>query len=205
MRIRRNEQTSDPHTRILRLDLPTWTHFKPGQWMSVKHHGIARSYSLLTREADAICVDQVSEGVLSPILCQSKEGDVFEVAGPYGAFTLPEPMPRNLLLIGCYTGMTPIHCLSQHLRHTDTSFTAKILDFHEHNTWPIEDLITENILGDPRFSYVRHTHHCEQIQPLLSDRPYVMAAGRTHFVKSVQALLKSAGYVRSQYALERFG
>lgn len=54
-----------------------------------------------------LVLDRVIEDLGSGFLFQLKPGDDVHLSGPYGNFTVPEPLDRELLLIARYTGPSP--------------------------------------------------------------------------------------------------
>ena len=95
-------------------------HFAPGQWLSV-HFPIGprppliRAYSLALPESPTgelvLCTDLVPGGLGSSYLHQLEVGSELTVAGPFGNFVLPEPLPEQLLLAARFTGIVPLHCI----------------------------------------------------------------------------------------------
>jgi ferredoxin-NADP reductase len=122
-----------PHTRQLVL-LPTVQAivFRPGQWVSLKlpvgaTPPLNRAYSMAVPGTPSgeltIIFDRVPGGVGSNYLYTLKPGDAIHLSGPYGNFTLPRQLDRDLLFVARYTGLVPIRCMLKHLytqRQTDT-------------------------------------------------------------------------------------
>jgi propane monooxygenase reductase subunit len=94
--------------------------FRPGQYVDIRipgHEAEHRSFSM----ADTTSVPGELEfmiklypgGRFSGLLAEEKVsvGDVLDVTGPYGVFTLRSSSPRRLLFIGGGAGMAPILCL----------------------------------------------------------------------------------------------
>ena len=114
-----------PHIRQLVL-LPTVQNivFQPGQWVSLKlpigaTPPLNRAYSMAapgTRSGELTLIfDRVPGGVGSNYLYTLKPGDGTQLSGPYGSFTLPMLLDRELILIARYTGLVPIRCMLKHL------------------------------------------------------------------------------------------
>ena len=98
--------------------------YKPGQWISLQlpvgsSPPLVRAYSLAEPESVSghlvLVFDRVPDGLGSGYLFGLSEGEELMVAGPYGRFVLPEPIPDGLVLIARYTGIVPIRCMLNHL------------------------------------------------------------------------------------------
>lgn len=98
--------------------------FKPGQWISLhlpvgQRPPLIRAYSMAEPQSASghlvLVFDRVPQGLGSRYLFTLKEGDKVLMVGPYGKFVLPEPLTQDLLLIGRYTGIVPLHCMIKHL------------------------------------------------------------------------------------------
>lgn len=95
-------------------------HFAPGQWISVhlpigKRPPLVRAYSLAEPESATgelvLTLDRVSGGRGSSFMSGLKPGDELTIAGPYGHFTAPDPLPARLVLVARFTGVVPIRCI----------------------------------------------------------------------------------------------
>jgi propane monooxygenase reductase subunit len=111
-----------PDIRLLRLkvrdDEPFV--FKPGQYVDIRIPGEAdehRSFSMAntTSVPDELefMIKLYPGGRFSGLLQDEhvSVGDVLDVTGPYGVFTLRSSSPRRLVFIGGGAGMAPILCL----------------------------------------------------------------------------------------------
>ncbi len=208
------EATSDPHVKILRFRNLGLKDFEPGQWLSLKQtigeQELVRSYSLLTKDADAICIDLVDGGLMSSMLFDTQPGTRLDFAGPFGAFRLPKPVPRELLLVGYYTGISPIHCLLEDLAAKDIACSVQVATVGPPGIWPMDRELkalsqASTTIQYHRFDWNELTPFESFLDEALTKQPFAMIAGRTAFVKSVQKRLKHCGYTRNQFAMERFG
>jgi len=108
--------------RLLRLkvqDDEPFT-FRPGQYVDIRipdHEDEHRSFSMAnttsaTEELEFM-IKLYPGGRFSGLLQDEKlsVGDVLDVTGPYGVFTLRSSSPRRLVFIGGGAGMAPILCL----------------------------------------------------------------------------------------------
>jgi ferredoxin-NADP reductase len=111
-------------------------HFAPGQWVSVHlpvgpRPPLIRAYSLALPEAPSgelvLCTDLVPGGLGSTYLHTLEAGTVMTLAGPFGNFVLPEPVPAHLFLAARFTGIVPIRCILRHLAARDWPIAAAAL------------------------------------------------------------------------------
>ena len=216
-----------PHTRQLIL-LPTVQNivFQPGQWVSLKlpvgaAPPLNRAYSMAAPGTPSgeltVIFDRVPGGVGSNYLYTLKPDDVIHLSGPYGNFTLPQQLDRDLLFVARYTGLVPIRCILKQLyaqRQTDTILLIAVA--------PAEDelLFHEELLTlaatHPRFRYLPFVAaEGEQqsvdltrsvLRPLIERTPKVipMLCGTKGFVRSLRAYLVEAGYDRKEVKIETY-
>ncbi|HEX3692179.1 MAG TPA: ferredoxin reductase [Solirubrobacteraceae bacterium] len=95
-----------------------WAGHLPGQYLrvGVEVDGVLhwRAYSLTSapdRDDGLIAITPklVLGGAVSPYLCQrAQPGTIVRLGGVEGAFVLPDPPPRKLLMISAGSGITPI-------------------------------------------------------------------------------------------------
>jgi ferredoxin-NADP reductase len=109
-------------------DGKTLTH-KPGQFVQIfvplPDGKIKRtSYSIASppRQKDRfeLCVTLVDGGKSSTFLHSLKPGDKVDAMGPLGVFTMPEPLPRDVVFVATGSGIAP--------------FRSMINDLFDHNT-----------------------------------------------------------------------
>jgi ferredoxin-NADP reductase len=220
-----NDLTS--HTRQLVL-LPTLQNivFKPGQWVSLKlpvgaAPPLNRAYSMAVPSTPSgeltVIFDRVPGGLGSNYLYTVKAGGTIQLSGPYGNFTLPAQLDRDLILIARYTGLVPIRCMLKHLyeqRQTDTVILITVA--------PAEDelLFHEELLTlastYPKFRYLSlvATEGEQQavdlvrpmLRPLIEEASKVMPmlCGTKGFVRPLRAYLMEAGYDRKEVKIETY-
>ena len=220
-----NDLTS--HTRQLVL-LPTLQNigFKPGQWVSLKlpvgaAPPLNRAYSMAVPNTPSgeltVIFDRVPGGVGSNYLYTVKPGDAIQLSGPYGNFTIPQQLDRDLFLVARYTGLVPIRCMLKHLyaqRQTDTIILIAVA--------PAEDefLFHEELLTlastYPKFRYLPlvategEQQGVDLVRPML--RPLIekaskvipMLCGTKGFVRPLRAYLMEAGYDRKEVKIETY-
>jgi phenol hydroxylase P5 protein len=95
-------------------------HFLPGQWISIhlpigERPPLVRAYSLAEPEAASgrlvLALDRVPGGLGSSYLDSLEPGQELTIAGPYGTFVTPDPLPARLVLVARFTGIVPIRCI----------------------------------------------------------------------------------------------
>lgn len=216
-----------PHTRQLVL-LPTVQNiaFQPGQWVSLKlpvgaKPPLNRAYSMATPSTPSgeltLIFDRVPDGVGSNYLYTLKPGDNTQLSGPYGNFTLPMSLDRELILIARYTGLVPIRCMLKHLyaqRQTATILLVTVapaeneLLFHQ-------ELLTM-AMTHPGFRYLPLVAAgggqqgvdltLSMLRPLIDNAPKVipMLCGTKGFVRPLRAYFVEAGYDRKEVKTETY-
>ena len=216
-----------PHTRQLVL-LPTVQAiaFQPGQWVSLKlpvgaTPPLNRAYSMAVPGTPSgeltIIFDRVSGGVGSNYLYTLKPGDVIQLSGPYGNFTLPKQLDRDLLLVARYTGLVPIRCMLKQLYAQQQIDAALLIAVA-----PAEDefLFHEELLTlaatYPTFRYLplMATEGEQQgvdfahpmLRPLIENASKMipMLCGTKGFVRPLRAYLVEVGYDRKEVKIETY-
>jgi ferredoxin-NADP reductase len=215
------------HTRQLVL-LPTVQAiaFQPGQWVSLKlpvgaTPPLNRAYSMAVPGTPSgeltIIFDRVPGGVGSNYLYTLKPGDVIQLSGPYGNFTLPKQLDRDLLLVARYTGLVPIRCMLKHLyaqrqAHTTLLITVAPAEdeflFHEElltlaATYPtFRYLPLMAVEGEQQAVDLAHP----MLRPLIENASKVipMLCGTKGFVRPLRAYLAEAGYDRKEVKIETY-
>lgn len=148
--------------------LSTPVHFQPGQWISTQlpigeRQPLVRAYSLAEPESASgelvLCFDHVTAGLGSGYLTAVTAGQELTIAGPFGNFTAPNPLPERLVLAARFTGVVPLRCLLRHIFRDEPASAAapEILfvfgaDRTEHLVY--HDEFSALALRTPRFRYV---------------------------------------------------
>jgi ferredoxin-NADP reductase len=97
------------HTVEIRFQRPDGFGFLPGQKIGVAHHALHRDYSLCSSQQDAelaICVREIAQGSLSPVLARAKAGDRFQITPAFGYF-LYQPSTQPAVFVATGTGIAP--------------------------------------------------------------------------------------------------
>ncbi len=119
-----------PHRVIQRRELSSTTFvlrfsredmsFLPGQWINLGPAGRReqREYSIYSSPRDPfleVLVKEIPGGSVSPALRRCRPGDVVDVDGPHGAFTLVEGTREKPRFLFCATGtgISPFHCFAR--------------------------------------------------------------------------------------------
>ena len=216
-----------PHVRQLVL-LPTVQHiaFRPGQWVSLKlpvgaKPPLNRAYSMAapgTASGELTLVfDRIPGGIGSNYLYHLKPGDQAELSGPYGNFTLPVSLDREMILIARYTGLVPIRCMLKHLyaqRQTAAILLIAVAPAEEELLFH-QELLTLAVTH-PRFRYLPLVAAggeqqgvdlmLSMLRPLIEGAAKVtpMLCGTKGFVRPLRAYFVEAGYDRKDVKTETY-
>jgi ferredoxin-NADP reductase len=216
-----------PHVRQL-VVLPQMQKitFQPGQWVSLKlpvnaKPPLNRPYSMASPGTTSgeltLVLDRVVGGLGSGFLYQLKPGDDVHLSGPYGNFTVPESLDRELLFIARYTGLVPIRCILKQLyaqRQTSSVLLIAVapaeneLLFHQ-------ELLTLAVTNSGfRYLPLVATDGEQQgvdltlsmLRPLIDNAPKVlpMLCGTKAFVRPLRAYFVDAGYDRKEVKTETY-
>ena len=215
------------HVRQLVL-LPTVQNiaFQPGQWVSLKlpvgaKPPLNRAYSMAAPGTPSgeltLIFDRVPGGLGSNYLYTLKPGDHTQLSGPYGNFTLPMLLDRELILIARYTGLVPIRCILKHLyaqRQTATILLIAVAPAEEELLFH-QELLTLAVTH-PGFRYLPLVAAggeqqgvdltLSMLRPLIEGVPKVipMLCGTKGFVRPLRAYLAEAGYDRKDVKTEAY-
>jgi ferredoxin-NADP reductase len=183
-----------PHVRQLVL-LPQTQKipFQPGQWVSLKlpigpKPPLNRAYSLAAPSTASgeltLVFDRVMRGLGSGYLYTLKPGDEIMLSGPYGNFTLPQQLDRDLLLVARYTGF-----------HQELLTLAVI-----HPGFRYLPLVAAG--GEQQGVDLT----LSMLPPLIENEPKVipMLCGTKGFVRPLRAYFVEAGYDRKEVKTETY-
>ena len=216
-----------PHTRQLVL-LPTVQKiaFQPGQWVSLKlpvgaKPPLNRAYSMASPSTASgeltLIFDRVPGGGGSNYLYTLKPGDTTQLSGPYGNFTLPAPLDRELVLITRYTGLVPVRCMLKHLyayRQTATILLIAVAPAEDELLFHQELLMLAVTHAGFRYLPLVAAGEEQQgvdltlsmLRPLIDHAPKVipMVCGTRGFVQPLRAYFIEAGYDRKEVKIEAY-
>ena len=216
-----------PHVRQLVL-LPKTQKilFQPGQWLSLQlpvgiKPPLNRAYSLAESPSPTgqltLVFDRVPDGTGSNYLYGLKPGDELLLSGPYGNFSLPPSLDRELLLVSRYTGLVPIRCMLKQLAAAGPLPPATLIAVGPAES---ERLYHEELLAlaeqQPSFRYIPMAMNgtdeevveaaLKLLRPLVTGRPKVtpLLSGVKGFVRPLRAYLMEAGYDRKEVKTETY-
>jgi ferredoxin-NADP reductase len=216
-----------PHVRQLVVKPKTTKiSFQPGQWVSLKlpvgpKPPLNRAYSMADPSSPygelTLIFDRVPGGLGSNYLYGLRSGDEVPLSGPYGNFILPQPLDRELLLIGRYTGLVPLRCLLKQMFFLKIQTpvllialapNADELLFHQewltiamqHSSFRYLPLVAQNGESEAVGKTVA------MLTPLIEGQPKVvpMLCGTKAFVRPLRAYFMEEGYDRKEVKIETY-
>ena len=216
-----------PHVRqLVVLPQVQKIHFQPGQWVSLKlpvsaKPPLNRPYSMASPGTISgeltLVLDRVVRGLGSGFLYQLKPGDDVHLSGPYGNFTVPEPLDRELLLIARYTGLVPIRCILKQLyAQRQTSSVLLIAVAPAENELLFHQELLTLAVTNSGFRYLPLVAAggeqqgvdltLSMLRPLIDNAPKVlpMLCGTKAFVRPLRAYFIDAGYDRKEVKAETY-
>jgi len=216
-----------PHVRqLVLLPVARKIAFQPGQWVSLKlpvgaKPPLNRAYSMAAPGTPSgeltLIFDRVPGGVGSNYLYTLKPGDDTYLSGPYGNFTLPKQLDRELILIARYTGLVPIRCMLKQLyaqRQMGSVLLVSVAPAEEELLFH-QELLTLAVthLGFRYLPLVAAGGEQQgvdltfsMIRPLIEGAPKVipMLCGTKGFVRPLRAYFVEAGYDRKEVKTETY-
>jgi ferredoxin--NADP+ reductase len=194
--------------RFTREDLE----FVAGQWINVGPAGLKeqREYSIYSSPNDdflEILVKEIPDGLVSPALRRCGPGDLVEVEGPHGAFTLVQgsrEAPRYLFC-ATGTGVSPFHCFARSAPGLDYRVLHGIRtldDFQETEAFPAdryEPCVSRAAAGGRTFSG-RLTARLTEVPP--DPDTYCYLCGNSDMIYEVYGILKDRGISRDHIFAE---
>lgn len=205
-------------------------HFRPGQWVSLKlpvgeRPPLVRAYSMAEPEAASghlvLVFDRVPQGLGSNYLYTLKAGDRVPLSGPYGNFAPPDPLPKDLVLIGRFTGIVPLRCILRRLFAQPSSHRVTLLyqvpgraellyddEFADlaarHDRFRYEPMVLEADRGE--HSGAEYQPVLEKLAALFPGRTdfFPMICGTKAFVRPLRASLMERGFARKDLLVETY-
>src|SRR3989338_1256393 len=119
---------------LLSLGIPSDFSFQAGQFenIRIKNNGVVKykPYSILSPPSQQgqldLCIKMIENGFASEVFEQTKEGDTFEIKGPFGHFVFDANSPHNEhWFIAAGTGVAPFYSMLQ--EHLSQSRTKKFI------------------------------------------------------------------------------
>lgn len=201
--------------------------FTPGQFISLTHDFDGkmqtRAYSIASapRAVNRIdlCLNRVPGGLFSNFLCDLAPGAIIRFEGPFGFFTLREPLERDAVFIATGTGIAPVRAMLQHLFQGGIErqiwlifgvrYPSSILYRDE-----FEELARQHgnfhfvpTLSRPDASWQGATGYVQtHVQRLFADRKDLEAyvCGLKRMVDDMRAILKQMGLDRKAIRYEKY-
>lgn len=220
-----------PETRHFEFEVEGSTdfHFTPGQFVSVLHSvagkEITRAYSIASpRSTDnrfALCLNRVSDGLMSPHLFALRPGDEIDINEPLGFFTLRHPGHR-VVFVATGTGIAPFRSMSlEHIPKGNPHITLLFGARYEHGLLyraEFEELTAKHshfhlltTVTRPGPEWTGRTGrvqaHLEEALKLTSydaDTIDVYICGLKEMVDDVRKDLKARGFDRKQIIYEKY-
>jgi len=216
-----------PHVRQL-VVLPKIQRvlFQPGQWVSLQlpvgiKPPLNRAYSMAEPPSPAgqltLVFDRVPNGIGSSYLYGLRTGDELILSGPYGNFTVPLPLDRDLLFISRYTGLVPIRCILKQLLTSGTLPQSILLTVGPaEDEWLYHNELLALAAQHPTFRYIPVALNgtdqeiveatLKLLRPLITDRPKVtpLLSGVKGFVRPLRAFFMETGYNRKEIKTETY-
>ncbi len=204
--------------------------FVAGQFVSIiapKPDGaeLTRAYSIASPPRGDntfdLCLNRVQDGFMSNHLCDLEEGAEIRWHGPYGGFTLRQPM-RDSIFIATGTGIAPIRGMLQWLladsararghefwlfygtRHHETIYYADEFTRMEQQNQNFHYVVTLSRGGQAwqgLSGYVQdHVRHLAETRTDM----YAYICGLNAMVSANRELLKALGWDRKSIVYERY-
>lgn len=216
-----------PHVRELVLQPKTQRIlFQPGQWVSLQlpvgaKPPLNRAYSLAEPPSSTgqltLVFDRVPNGIGSNYLYELKNGDELLLSGPYGNFVLPLSFDRDLLLVSCYTGLVPIHCMLKQLAASGALPQSILIAVGPaESEWLYHEELLVLAARHPSFCYmptaVNGTNQeiveatVKLLRPIVTGRPKLtpLLSGLKGFVRPLRTYLVETGYDRKEVKTETY-
>ena len=160
--------------------------FIPGQWIRVfsENGEKGRAYSIASMPGDCIeiCVKRIENGNMSNYICNLKENDKIQIAGPYGMFTIKNK-ETDMVFVATGTGITPFISMISDI--TSSNFNKKIYVIFGAKTE--KDILYKELLED------LHEKGKINFIPVLSREKWDMEKGY------VQDVLKKKNFENCDY------
>jgi ferredoxin-NADP reductase len=216
-------RTETPTVKTIRIALPMWMAFLPGQHYEVRltapdGYTAQRSYSIASSPVDEgvieLTIECLHEGEVSVYLHDVLvEGDQIEVRGPFTSYFVWRG-EKPVLLLGGGSGIVPLMSMLRHRRLTMPEVPMRLV----YSVRTPEDVIYAGELGEETvLTYTKeappgwtgHTGRIDEamVAPLAGSSLEGLAfvCGTNGFVESAVDALLAAGFPTRQIRTERFG
>jgi glycine betaine catabolism B len=110
------KQDQTPDSKSLMFSLDQELNFKAGQFIMIliphEDKKVRRAYSISSSPSNnkeiELTIKAVEKGLVSNKLLNAKEGETFEILGPFGVFAFDESIKEDIVLIGAGSGISPL-------------------------------------------------------------------------------------------------
>lgn len=199
--------------------------FAPGQFVSLTAElggqAITRAYSIASPPDGgrfSLCLNRVSDGLMSPHLFALRPGDPIEFKGPMGTFTIRNP-ERDRILVATGTGVAPFRSMLAHQfaagasAHSTLVFGVRygstLLYRDEFERWAEEHrtLDFRPTLSRPGELWTGRRGHVQEhvIEAIGARRDIdIYVCGLKLMVDDMRARLKEMGFDRRQIITEKY-
>lgn len=198
--------------------------FTPGQFVSIKEQvagrEVTRAYSIASPPDGnrfALCLNRVSEGLVSPRLFAMTPGEHIEVEQPLGYFTLRHP-ERPAIFVATGTGVAPFRSILLTVLPQSGPITLLFGARHAHRVLYREEWQTlaqrhEHFRFIPTITRPddswqgatgRVQAHLDEALAQHATAPDVYICGLKEMVDDVRALLKQKGFDRKRIIYEKY-
>jgi ferredoxin/flavodoxin---NADP+ reductase len=187
-------------TYVLRFDRNEMA-FRAGQHITlgIPGNNQVREYSIYSSEQDSsleVLIKEVDTGMVSRQLRKLIPGELLEVDGPFGYFTLDEKrLSRQYLFVGTGTGIAPFHSLAGSYPGLDYTLLHGVrygIDAYEKSYYPENRYVLCTSRDDQGDYHGRVTDYLRQ-KDLNSDT-MVYLCGNCDMIYDVYDLLTSRGF-----------
>jgi ferredoxin-NADP reductase len=208
-----------PRSATLTLDVPGWQGHRAGQHLDIRltaedGYRAQRSDSIASAPEDGkpmITVEELFDGEVSPWFVQTaREGDRFEVRGPFGGwFVWDESVTEPLLLIGGGSGLVPLMAMLRAGAPARLLVSARdpddVLFAGELPRTGAEVIVTYTRWAPRGWTgYARRVDRA-MLREVMLPGARVYVCGPTAFVESVANDLVALGHDPAEIRTERFG
>jgi ferredoxin-NADP reductase len=225
----RNVWYTNDRTKHFEFETRNGTQFEyqPGQYISmdvdIEGERCIRSYSVASSPHHDnrfdLCLNIIPHGLVSPWLFHLQPGDRIQFRGPFGFFTLREPLDRVSAFIATGTGIAPIRAMLQYLYQEPNPAEVWLLfGVRKEADVLYREEFEKMALDNPGFHFVPtlsrpepgwtgHTGYVQkQIARYLAGKPglHAYVCGLKKMVDDVCQQLMMMGYEESALSFEKY-
>jgi ferredoxin-NADP reductase len=211
----------------LRFDAGVEMTFLPGQFVAVlcPHNGktIRRAYSIASPSYDktgvGLVIKRVDGGAVTNWFWGLRQGDRFQVHGPYGKFVLPESIDFEPVFVATGTGIAPFRSMILSLlKGGHPGKLSLVFGVRFENAIPYHAEFTDLAARHPNFKYILtvsrptpawkgETGYVQTKIPTLFAQPAgrrIYICGLGEMIKAVGEAAAQCGYAKEQILFEKY-